>query len=186
MTIRRKLRSRVLHVLLHSRTVRMQRALRESRRRLLRRPHVVTAFLQLDDPYSYLLAHYLPEFAAQFDVEFRLHLSEACGGVYQPAPELLSEYAVMDCRRLARELAVPFLDEGRAPPVEHRKAMLDVIAGCADGDDFDDELLRALRVFWRGDAEAAGRMVAGRDSPGAGEALVAKSSEPPQARSTAR
>jgi 2-hydroxychromene-2-carboxylate isomerase len=133
------------------------RYLSETRRRLLRRPHVVSAFLQLDDPYSYLLAHYLPSLAEYYDIELRLYLSEALGDGYQPAPEQLAEYAVKDCERLARELGIPFLDKGTTPPVEHRLSMLDAIAACPDTTNFDEELLQALTVFWRGDAEAASR-----------------------------
>ena len=56
----------------------------------MRRPHVVSAFLQLDDPYSYLLAFYLPSLAKYYDIELRVYLSEARGGAYKPEPEMLA------------------------------------------------------------------------------------------------
>lgn len=171
MSLGRKLRSRMLSTLVGTRTRRLQRSWSELRRRLLRRPHVVSAFLQLDDPYSYLLGYYLPSLAKSYDIDLRLYLSEARGGGYRPEPEMLAEYAVLDCGRLARELGVPFLDKGTTPPVEHRRPMLEAIAGRESRGDFEDELLQALAVYWRGDAEAASRrgMV---DSGRAGDAIA--------------
>jgi 2-hydroxychromene-2-carboxylate isomerase len=90
------------------------------RRKIAGRTHVVSAFLQLDDPYSYLLAQYLPDLAAHYDIELHVYLSQALGDGFQPAPDMLAEYGALDAQRVARELGVPFLDKGVAPPVEHR------------------------------------------------------------------
>jgi len=144
-------------VLLSTHTRRWQRRLAETGRRLSRRPHVVSAFLQLDDPWSYLLVHYLPALAARYRIELRVYLVEALGGGYQPAPDLLAEYAVEDCKRLARELGIPFLDKGPTPPIEHRRALLDTLAARTNDADFGDELREVLTLFWRGDTEAAVR-----------------------------
>ena len=170
--VQRKVRSYFLNALLNSKTRSVTRWFRETRRRLLRRPHVVSAFLQLDDPYSYLLSHYLPSLARDYDIELRLYLSEARGGAYQPAPEMLAEYAAKDCERLAHELGIPFLDKGVAPPVEQRRSMLDSVAVCQGEEQFDSELLQALSVFWRGDAEAASRRNVGPAKKGVADAAV--------------
>jgi 2-hydroxychromene-2-carboxylate isomerase len=175
LSVKRRLRSIFLNVLLSSKTRNMKNRVVELRRRFFRQPHIVSAFLQLDDPYSYLLAHYLPSVAAHYDIELRLYLSEAHGGGYQPAPEMLAEYAIDDCRRIARELGIPFLDKGAAPPVEHRLPMLDAIAASRGNDEFADELFRALNIFWRGDAEAAARLSTGRDLTGVASSVVADS-----------
>ena len=175
MSVKRKIRLFFVHLLLCKKTRAISRRLREIRRRLLRRPHVVSVFLQLDDPYSYLLAHYLPFFAGHFDIELRLHLSEARGEEYQPAPEMLAEYAVNDCQRLAGELGIPFLDKGTSPPVEHRLAMLDAIAASYGKEDFDEELLQGLTAFWRGDAESASRRTGGGAPTGAADSVISDS-----------
>lgn len=172
MSINAALRSHLLNALLGRRNRRHMRWLHETRRRLLGRPHVVSVFLQLDDPYSYLLAHYLPRLKEHFRIELRLYLSEAQAGGYQPAPEMLAEYAIKDCERLARELAIPFLDKGPTPPAENRRAMLDAIAACKTTDDLNEELLQALSVYWRGDAEAAARRAAGVKSKGAADSMI--------------
>ncbi len=150
--------------LLNRRTRWLQCTLAETRRRLLRRSHVVSAFLQLDDPYSYLLAYYLPMLRAGYDIELKLHLSEGRGDAYRPEPEMLAEYALSDCARLARELGIPFLDRGAAPPVEHRRSLLASIARAYGSSAFDEELLQSLAVYWRGDVEAAARRDDGDDS----------------------
>jgi 2-hydroxychromene-2-carboxylate isomerase len=175
LSFERKLRSHILNVLLSMKTRKITRWLSETRRRLFRRPHVVSAFLQLDDPYSYLLAHYLPNLAEHYDIELRLYLSDALGDEYQPAPELLAEYALKDCERLACELGIPFLDKGTSPPVEHRLSMLDAIAACRGTSSFDEELLQALTVFWRGDAEAASRRSVAAAVQGVANTLIAES-----------
>lgn len=177
MSLKRNIRSLFLKVLLSSKARGFGRRAREIRRRLLRRPHVVSAFLQLDDPYAYLLAHYLPSLAEHYDIELRLYLAEARGDAYQPAPEMLAEYAIKDCDRLASELGVPFLDKGASPPVEHRLSMLDSIAACEGNENFDEELLQALSVFWRGDAEAAARRNVIAEMKGVANRVIDESQE---------
>ena len=157
LNIKSKLRSYLLNALLSPAARNLQRSGSEIRRKITGRSHVVSAFLQLDDPYSYLLAKYLPDLAAQYDVELRVYLSQARGDEFQPAPDLLAEYSTLDAQRVARELGVPFLDKGAAPPVEHRRALLDYLAAGAGNEDFLDEFGQALEAYWRGDNEAAAR-----------------------------
>ncbi len=176
LSIERKLRSLFLNAILSPRWRTLRRRFSEARRRIAGRRHVVSAFLQLDDPYSYLLAHYLPSLAAHYDIELRLHISQSRGGEFQPAPDMLAEYAVADCARVARELGVPFLDKGTTPPVEHRLALLDAAAANAGSEDFDAELLQSLAIYWRGDAEAAARRI-GSAAAGGAESIIAKSQQ---------
>lgn len=157
MSIQRKFRSFVLNTLLSPSWRRRQRSCHELHRKLTGSAHVVSVFLQLDDPYSYLLAHYLPELAANFDIELRVYLSQARGNEFQPAPEMLAEYAVLDAQRVARELGIPFLDRGAAPPVEHRRGLLDELASHTTSPDFEEQFREVLETYWRGDNEAAAR-----------------------------
>ncbi len=166
-----------MQALLSRKTRAAARGLREARRRLLGQPHRVSAFLQLDDPYSYLLAHYLPSLAEHYDIELRLHLSESRGDEFQPAPDMLAEYAARDCERLSSELGIPFLDKGVSPPVEYRLSMLNTIAARYGKEDFDEELLKALSIFWQGDAEAASRRSATSEIDGLADRLISDSQE---------
>jgi 2-hydroxychromene-2-carboxylate isomerase len=175
MSFRRKIQSRILHLMFRPDVIGMNRWLAEKRRRLTGRKHVVSVFLQLDDPYSYILAHYLPSLAASYDVDLRLYLSEALGDAYQPAPEMLAEYAVTDCTRLAQELGIPFLDKGRLPPTEYRIGLTNAVAAAVGSDAFDENLYRALAIFWRGDSSAAANMSHAPDAKRMADNVIAAS-----------
>ena len=87
---------------------------------------------------------------------------------------MLAEYAKLDCERLARELGLPFLDKGKTPPVEHRRALIDALADSEGSASFDDDVLQDLRLYWRGDAEAAARRVHSDAAGGQGAAMLAR------------
>ncbi|MCH9695684.1 MAG: DsbA family protein [Gammaproteobacteria bacterium] len=173
MKLQRKLRSLVLKMLLASSTLQATRWWFEVRRKFAGRRHTVSVFLQLDDPYSYVLSCYLPEFAEHYDIQLNVYLSEAKAGAFQPSSEMLAEYAVTDGRRLAQELGIPFLDKGKFPPSDLRKPLLEAIARSAQTDSYLDEVLAALAAYWRGDSAAAQRMCSSPDgSDGASEFIA--------------
>jgi len=169
-----RLRSTLLNMVFSERLLVARRRMTEARRRLFGRPHIVSVFLQLDDPYSYLLSHYLPELAAHYGIELRFYLTEAVTGAMRPAPELYPEYVISDCARLARELGIPFLDKGIAPPVESRLALLDTLAAIDGMSEFDNELMDTIAVFWRGDSKGAALRAEGKRQDGGGAALLKK------------
>lgn len=173
MSLGSRLRSRYIGLLLTDGAESLRRRITEARRRLAHKPHVVSVFLALDDPYSYVLSQYLANLRKTYDVEMRFYLTQACAGDYRPHPELLAQYAERDCERLALELGVPFLDRGSAPPVEHRRVLVDTLAEIRDRPEFGDELLRCLAQYWRGDGEAVSRRCDGARGSDAGTALLA-------------
>ena len=162
----RTLKSRAVEALLGKRMRTVRRLAAEFRRRVTSGAHEVSVFLQLDDPYSYLLSRYLPDLADDYDVTLRLYLTQAVAGAFRPEPSLHAEYAVRDCQLTARELGVPFLDKGGAPVVEHRRGLLAMLAGAADGNDYQALLSAALSAYWRGDVEGVARMLGGYQKPG--------------------
>ena len=162
-----------MRVVASERLLKIRRRLSEARRKITGQRHVVSVFLELDDPYSYLLCHYLPEIAEHYDVELRLYLTEAITGALRPAPELYPEYATNDCSRLARELGIPFLDKGTTP-VEHRLALLDALAAVEGTAEFDNELMETISAYWRGDSEAVARRTGSVQSSGSAAALLKK------------
>ena len=174
MKLRSRLRSRLVALALGSRTRKVRRSAAEWQRRLGGRPHVLKVFLQLDDPYSYLLACYLPDLASCFDVKIEVYLTEGLGEGFQPRPEMLASYAQQDCERIARELGLPFLDKGGVPPVEHRRALIEVLTKSDGQPDHIDEVGRALTAFWRGDSEGAMRLADGVTPGTAANGLLAR------------
>lgn len=156
----RKLKALYFSLILDDRFILARRKWFELRRLLTMKKRTVTVFLQLDDPYSYLLSHYL-EFAIRRyrKVEFKFILCQALRGEFMPQPGLLAEYASADCAMLANELGVPFLDVGDTPAVEHRRALLDYLAEEQDEEDFPKTFIKALSTYWRGDVEGVARML---------------------------
>lgn len=173
MNLKLKLRSKILKFVVSESWLKTRRRLAELRRRLFGRPHVVSVFLELDDPYSSLLCHYLTELRASYNIDLRLYLTEAVTGVMRPAPELYPEYAISDSRRLATELGIPFLDRGDTQPVEYRLALQDALAARVKDADFDAQLIDAISTYWRGDSEAVARRADGA-KPGSADTLLQK------------
>ena len=153
------IRSRLLKVQLDRRYRTTRRILAEMRRRLTFRRHVISVFLQLDDPYSYLLSHYLVEVAKQYEVQLRYYLGQALRGEFMPEPAMAAEYAVADCKLLAVEFGVPFLDKGTTPAVEHRRPLLDFLAEEQEDEDFVQTFTEALSIYWRGDTEGVAKLM---------------------------
>jgi 2-hydroxychromene-2-carboxylate isomerase len=173
MSLERKSRSLILNAAFNPRAINLKRWLTEKQRKIAGRAHVVSVFLQIDDPYSYVLSNYLPSLAAHYDIELRLYLSQARGEEYQPAPDMLAQYSIDDCVRLANELGIPFLDKGGLPPTEHRIGLSDVVAALVDQDMFQDELFQALAVYWRGDSAAAAQLSVVSQSERSSDGVIA-------------
>ena len=158
--MKRKIFSLYLRVVLSPGYQTFRRLIAEIRRRLTFKRHVIHVFLQLDDPYSYLLSHYLQVLAENYKIELRIYLSQALSGDFMPEPAMLAEYAARDSKMLASELGIPFLDKGDTPAVEHRRALLDFLAEEQVDQDFPETMHAALSAYWRGDIEGAARLVA--------------------------
>jgi len=172
MSIKSKIQSHAMNLLLAERSRSVKRMKAELGRRISGKSHEISAFLQLDDPYSYLLSHYLKNVAESYDVSCKTYLSQALGEGYSQMPAMLAEYAMADCRMLAKELGVPFLDKGDTPVIEHRRALLDILAHEHDSDAFPLVFAEALSLYWRGDTEGVGRLVAGFEADGSARAVI--------------
>lgn len=172
---RKRLRLWFLNLYLGAAWARSQRRIAELERKLSGRPHTVSVFLQLDDPYSYLLSCYLPALTRQYAATFRIYLAQALADEYTPQPGMLAEYAVRDCRLLARELNLPFLDKSSTPVVEHRRALLDALASEHESPNFPDIVRGALAAYWRGDSEGVARYL--RHDESSANELIARNQQ---------
>lgn len=175
MSFRNRIRSFILNRFFSPTVTGIRRRWAERRRKFGGRAHVVSVFLQIDDPYSYVLSHYLPALGAHYNIELQLYLSQSVAGAYQPAPDLQVEYAIADCKRLAAELGIPFLDKGQLPPTEYRAGLSDAVAEFVSKEEFSEQLFQALSVFWRGDTAAAAEISRSVRSAGTANSIVADS-----------
>jgi len=174
MSLGTKLRSGLIATLFGSRAQSWKRYWAELRRRLTGQPHTVHAFLELDDPYSYLLSLHIPDLQRRFDIDVRVYLTEGLGEAYRPSAGLQDVYAQRDCQIVASELGMPFLDRGATPPVEHRLALINTLATASD-DTFQSDVLEAISLYWRGDSQGIERRVDGAVSGDAGKAMLRRS-----------
>lgn len=122
MTLAKRLQPYLAATLTSARTRALLRRLQEAKRVLGAQPHVLTAWLAADDPYSYLLLQLLPRVCAHFDVTLRLEWLAGSEAATVPEPEKLAAYARMDAQRLARFHELDFPADP-APPAP------DVVAG---------------------------------------------------------
>ena len=158
--MKQKLRSLYFTYLLDDRFIAARQLLFEFWRTLTFKQRVVSVFVQLDDPYSYLLCNYLQHIIARYKkVEFRFYLCQALRGEFMPQPAMLTDYALRDSILLAREFGIPFLDIGKAPAVEHRRSLLEFLAAEQDEEDFGEIITKAITLYWRGDAEGISRLM---------------------------
>ena len=175
MSVRNRLRSKLLSAYISEGARRRSRAWHEARRKLTGKAHVVTAFLQIDDPYSYLLSRYLPDLEKYYDIELRVHLSRALGGEYDPAHDVHADYAATDAARVARELGIPFLDRGATPPIDDLRALNDAVAALFGQEGFADNVYAALEAYWRGDGETVAILAEQAGDDGSGDRLIGES-----------
>ncbi|MGI9199626.1 MAG: DsbA family protein [Woeseiaceae bacterium] len=173
MSLGGKLRSSLIATLFGARAQAGRRRWAELRRKLSGKSHTVHAFLELDDPYSYLLSLYLRDLQDRYDIDLQIHLTQALGEEFRPHADLQTVHAQQDCQRLAGELGVPFLDQGTAPPVEYRLALIETL-GAVSGDEFEGEVLEAIGLYWRGDAQAVRRRLPANMAVGMGDAMLSK------------
>jgi 2-hydroxychromene-2-carboxylate isomerase len=158
--MKRKLLSLYVQIILDKRFIALRRSLAELRRQFTFKKRVVSVFLQLDDPYSYLLSYYLEHVITRYKkVEFRFYLCQSLSGDYMPQPGMLADYAMADCAAMAKEFGVPFLDVGSTPAVEYRRQLLDFLGEEHDEKDFAETFIKALSAYWRGDPEGIARIV---------------------------
>ena len=86
----------------------LNRAGREGLRRLAGRPRQADCYLRLDDPWSWLLAQTLPDFAAHFDLQLSPHTLLWLPEEMYPEPEMLASLAPLDAQRLAAFYGLEF------------------------------------------------------------------------------
>ena len=96
------------NMLFSTRLLNLKRALQERKRKRRQEPHVVTAYLCINDAYSYLLIQVLADFQNRFDVEFDFRCVLNKQEEMYPAPVLWDKNASIDGHYLAELYQLDF------------------------------------------------------------------------------
>ncbi len=125
-----------------------KRWLLELRRWVLRQPHVISVFIRVDDPYSYLLLQVMPELEGRYRVEFRYHVVSGLQENMFPEPELWHENALKDSRHIAKlyQLDLPVIEE--LPPPELTESVTNQLLILEQGSNFVESACTALKAYW--------------------------------------
>jgi len=125
-----------------------KRWLRELKRRVLRQPHLVSVFIRVDDPYSYLLLQVIPELERRYRVEFRYHVVSRLQENMFPESELWHENALRDSRHIAKlyQLDLPIIEE--LPTSELTESVTNQLLILEQGSNFVGSACTALKAYW--------------------------------------
>ena len=98
----------IANMVLSTRLLKLKRLVAERKRKLTNQPHIVTVYLALNDPYSYLLLQVLKDFQARFSVEYEFRTVLNKQPDMFPAPKLWQQNAFKDGLYLADLYSLDF------------------------------------------------------------------------------
>ena len=157
MSIRSLLMPLVTQRLLSHERVLKQRAKAERSRLARREPHRVHCFLQVDDPYSALLAACLPQLQARYDFELVPHVVGPPPAAAAPDRARLVAHSRRDAQRLAAHHGLAFHDPGEQPATAAvARATAGLVAAAGNGS-FATTAGPVLSALWKGQAAPASR-----------------------------
>lgn len=133
-----------------------RRAAAEQKRIKRGEQHVVSIFIQVDDPYCSLLLQTLPQFANAYDIELALFLVGEPADAVAPEREKLVAYSRKDAALLAKRWGLQYTDPGVQPTasqVGNAQAALAHLLAHAPGANILETLVQAseiLTCLWQG------------------------------------
>ena len=135
------------------------RTVSEMRRKHQNRPHLVTFYYRANDPYSFLLLQLMPQFRNDFDIELKFVVvsgttDSGSPDDTNPEPELLEQYALKDCRKMAELWQLNFPNIEDMPCETILPTFNQVLTAQINTDDFIQAALQAGQSYWNSDAGA--------------------------------
>ncbi len=129
----------------------LRRGLSEIKRSAKGARHEVLYFHQPDDPYSHLLAQWLPELRARYDIDLKVMLVSEPDDDSAPERQALENYARRDAAKIAPYHKLQFTDSGHQPSSENLALARRALAAA------DDLVAQAADIgaaLWRDDSSA--------------------------------
>lgn len=167
MSLRKQILARVAQGLTSPRLRTIRRSWFEFKRGLLRRPRTLDVFLRAADPYSYLLACRLPDFAREHALRIRLHTIAELPADMNPRPELLESYSRLDACRVAQQWGIEFPEGSRPPAADLLRAATALLLQCESEPSASglDRAARILGALWKNDRDFFAQLPRTSDDP---------------------
>jgi len=143
------------------RTRDLRRRVAEMRRRLLRAPHLVHYFHQVDDPYSHLAAQVLERMLARYEIELVPHLVAPPSDAAAPDRPRLDAFSRKDAADIAPAYGLVFPAQTSAPLEVTVQLATRVLAAALASGSFAAEAVAVGSALWSGDREAVARHAQG-------------------------
>lgn len=133
MRLTTRLRSIGMRVFASQRTQKIRQIIARSRRRLRGQPPVILYFHQVDDPYSFIMAHQLQRFAAQITIEIQPFLVSSAADDFKGDSQRYDAWAIQDAFQIAPFFgpALPTTDGASEPTAPDSNSTLAANAALA-------------------------------------------------------
>ena len=96
----------------------------ELKRKILRRPHEVIFFFQVDDPYSYLASQVIEDLEKNYQIAVKVHLVDRPKKNSVPMRKALSVYSIKDAKLIAAHHGLDFQDSYKLPSKKNQNIAL--------------------------------------------------------------
>jgi 2-hydroxychromene-2-carboxylate isomerase len=110
----------------------LRHSLSDAKRAATGSSHEVLYFHQPDDPYSQLLAQYMPDLQARYEIDLKLVLVRQPGDDVAPERQALEDYSRRDAAKIAPYHKLEFADNGQQPTPENLALARQALAGATD------------------------------------------------------
>ncbi len=116
MALRDKVKGLAINAYLSGGADKVRRSLDGAKRRIKGEQERLELYYQVDDPYSYLLAQFVPKLMEQYGIDCELTLVGQPAHDAAPEPDLRARYSIADARELAQYYDVEFPHNGTDAP----------------------------------------------------------------------
>lgn len=152
----------VFSLVTSQRLLRWQRKLAEFRRSKAGKPHLVTVYLRISDPHSYILLQVLKALSTRYDIAFDFRTVLRLQENMYPAPGLWEQNAFADSAYLAN---IYGLDFPSAPPIttpELAHSATAQLLHCELQGDYLDKASAILETYWQDQGDALNSLIDAR------------------------
>lgn len=128
-----------------------KRRFQESKRRILKQPHVVSVFVRVDDPYSYLLLQVMPELQQRYKVSFSCYVVSHLQDHMYPESALWHNNALADSRYIAQLYGLEFPRAKELPSSKQTQLVSNQLLAVERDPEFVIRATSLLKAYWSGE-----------------------------------